>query len=58
MDLILTIICLVVSIIVVNGAYRLLMRITGSDMLIFSLKSKLIAYAVCTALLTTIFGQS
>lgn len=55
-EIILTVICILASIFIVNGALRLLMRITGSDMMFFSLKRKVTAYAVCAVLLMALLG--
>ena len=55
-EIILTVICILASIFIVNGALRLLMRITGSDMMFFSLKSKVTAYAVCAVMLMAVLG--
>lgn len=55
-EIISTVICIVASIFIVNGALRLLMRITDSDMMLFSLKSKVTAYAVCAVMLLALLG--
>ena len=56
-EIILTVFCIVASIFIVNGAFRLLMRITGSDMMFFSLKSRLTAYVVCAVMLMALLGM-
>ena len=56
------IVSLVAAVMIVNGAYRVFMRMMGSDVMFYSVKTKMIAifvvFAVIAGTLAKLFGIS
>ena len=57
MELFLTIICVVAAVLLVNWGHRFLMKLMGVDMMLYSMKGKLWAYAICAVSFMYLLGM-